>query len=190
MSSFAISRLKFRNVALQNGLYLFLISGLMIPTYILLFPIYRMNILFKLVGTYTAVILPLAASSISFNTLMFVSYLKGFPKELEEAALIDGCGIIRLCINIVVPIIKPIIFTVTIFNILYVWNEFPLEVTLIQNPLMRTISMGVSMFRHQHGVDYGGLVAATLIILFPQIFFYIFSQKYVVEGLTAGAVKG
>lgn len=190
MSSYALTRLHFRSKALQNGLYLFLLCGLMIPTYILLFPIFRINILFRLVGTYTSVVLPLAASSVAFNTLMFVSYMKTFPKEVEEAALIDGCNIARLCTRVVLPLVKPVVITVTIFNVLYVWNEYPLEVTLIQNPAMRTLSMGISMFRLQYGVDYGGLIAGTLLILVPQVVFYIIFQKHVVGGLTAGAVKG
>ena len=82
MSSFALTRLKFKSKKLQNGLYIFIISGLMIPTYILLFPIYRMNVLFKLTGTYLSIILPLAASSISFNTL----YVCGIFKVISFGA--------------------------------------------------------------------------------------------------------
>lgn len=190
MGAFALTRLEYRNKKIQNGIYMFLLSGLMIPIYILLFPIYRINISLKLVNTYTSVILPLAASSISFNMLMFVGFLKSFPSELEEAAIIDGCSLSRLCTRITIPIIKPVLATVMVFNVLYVWNEFPLEVTLIQNPAMRTISMGVSMFRGRYSIDYGGLVAGTLLILIPQLIFYGFFQKYIVEGMTAGAVKG
>lgn len=190
MSSFALTRLKFCSKKLQNGIYIFIISGLMIPTYILLFPIYRINVLLKLTGTYTAIILPLAASSMSFNTLMFVGFLKSFPSELEEAAIIDGCSLPRLCWSVVVPLMKPIVATVTVFNILYVWNEFPLCVTLIQDASMRTISMGVSMFRGAYSIDYSGLVAGTILILIPQLIFYCIFQKYIVGGQTAGAVKG
>lgn len=190
MSSFALTRLKFRSKRLQNGIYIFIISGLMIPTYILLFPIYRINVLLKLTGTYAAIIFPLAASSMSFNTLMFVGFLKSFPSELEEAAIIDGCSLPRLCWSVVVPLMKPIVATVAVFNILYVWNEFPLCVTLIQDASMRTISMGVSMFRGAYSIDYSGLVAGTILILIPQLVFYCIFQKYIVGGQTAGAVKG
>ena len=178
MSSYGLTRLKYRSSKLQNGLYLYIISGLMIPTYILLFPIYRINVILKLTGTYTALILPLAASSISFNTLMFVGFLKSFPSELEEAAVIDGCGLIRLCWSVVMPLMKPIMATVVIFNV------------LIQDPAMRTISMVVSMFRGAYSIDYSGLVAGTIIILIPQLIFYGIFQKYIVGGQTAGAVKG
>ncbi len=190
MGAFALTRLEYKNRKIQNGMYLFLISGLMIPIYILLFPIYRINIQLKLVGSYVSVILPLAASSISFNILMFTGFLKSFPSDLEEAAIIDGCSLLRLCWKVTLPLLKPVLTTVAVFNLLYVWNEFPLEVTLIQNPDMRTISMGVSMFRGQYSIDYGGLVAGTLIILIPQLVFYGVFQKNLVEGITAGAVKG
>lgn len=190
MGAFALTRLKYKHRGIQNGMYLFLISGLMIPIYILLFPIYRINISFHFVGKYISVILPLAASSISFNILMFVGFLKDFPADLEEAAIIDGCTLFRMCVKITIPLLKPVLTTVTVFNLLYVWNEFPLEVTLIQNPAMRTISMGVSMFRGQYSIDYGGLVAGTLLILIPQLIFYGVFQKNLVEGITAGAVKG
>lgn len=190
MSSFALTRLVFKSKKLQNNIYLFILFGLMIPTYILLFPIYRINIMLHLVGKYISVILPLAASSISFNTLLFVGFLKSFPSEVEEAAVIDGCTLWQLCTRITIPLIKPVIATVTVFNVLYVWNEFPLEITLIQDAAMRTISMGVSMFRGKYAVNYGGLVAGTLLILIPQLVFYGFFQKYIVGGLTAGAVKG
>ena len=190
MGAFALTRLEYKSKQLQNGIYLFLISGLMIPIYILLFPIYRINIELNLVGSYISVILPLAASSISFNILMFAGFMKGFPSDLEEAAIIDGCSLPRLCLKVTLPLLKPVLTTVAVFNLLYVWNEFPLEVTLIQDPAMRTISMGVSMFRGQYSIDYGGLVAGTLIILIPQLVFYGIFQKNLVEGITAGAVKG
>lgn len=121
---------------------------------------------------------------------MFVGFMKNFPSELEEAAIIDGCSLPGLCCKVTIPLLKPVLTTVTVFNLLYVWNEFPLEVTLIQKPAMRTISMGVSMFRGQYSIDYGGLVAGTLIILIPQLIFYGVFQKNLVEGITTGAVKG
>lgn len=190
MSSYALTRLSYKSKKLQNAIYIFILSGLMIPSYILLFPIYRINVILKLAGTYAAIILPLAATSISFNTLMFVGFLKDFQKELEEAAIIDGCKLSRLCISVVIPLMKPIIATVLIFNVLYVWNEYPLSVTLIQDKAMQTISMAVAMFRGQYSIDYSGLVAGAIIILIPQLVFYAIFQRYIVEGQTAGAIKG
>ena len=121
----------------------------MIPTYVLLFPIYRMNTLFNLIDTYASLFMPLLASSIAFNSLVFVGFLKSFPSEIEEAAVIDGCDLVSLCTRIVAPISTPVFATVIVFNVLYVWNEFPLTVTMIYRPDMYNISLGVSLFSKQ-----------------------------------------
>ena len=83
----------FRHQRIRDGLYLFFLLGLTIPSYILLFPIYRMVVAMHLQNTYLSLILPLIATSIAFNTLLFVGFLRDFPSEVEEAAIIDGCGL-------------------------------------------------------------------------------------------------
>ena len=88
------------------------------------------------------------------------------------------------------PIIKPVLATVIIFNVLYFWNEYPISSVLVNDTNMMTISLGASMFRSRYSMDYSGMIAATVIIIIPQLFFYVFFQKYIVEGMTAGAVKG
>lgn len=190
MSSYALSRLVFKSEKIRNGIYLFLLLGLAIPTFILLFPVYRITIFFNLLGTYTSLILPYIASVISFNTLLMTGFLKDFPKEVEEAAIIDGCGLARLCKSIVFPIIKPVIATVFIFNALHIWNEFPFAVTLLNKSSMYTIPLGISMFKGMWSIDYGGVVAASVLIIIPQLVFYGFFQKFIIAGMTAGAIKG
>lgn len=190
MSSFAISRMIFKNNKIKNGLYLFLIAGLAIPPFILLFPVYRITISMGIENTYLSLILPYIATTISFNTLLFVGFLKEFPSEIEEAALIDGSNLFILCTKVVAPIVKPVIMTILIFNILYVWNEFPFAVTLISESSLKTISLAISEFKGRYNIDYGGIVAANLLFIIPQLIFYTIFQKYIIEGMTAGAVKG
>lgn len=190
MSSFALARLRFKSEAIRSSIYLFILAGLMIPTYVLLFPIYRMNTLFGLIDTYASLFMPLLASSIAFNSLVFVGFLKSFPSEIEEAAVIDGCNIVSLCSRVVVPISTPVFATVIVFNVLYVWNEFPLTVTMIHRPDMYNISLGVSLFRSKYGIDYSGIVAGTVLVVIPQLVFYGLFQRHIVKGLTSGAIKG
>jgi raffinose/stachyose/melibiose transport system permease protein len=190
MSSFALSRMVFKSGKLKGGLYYFLLLGLAIPPFILLFPIYRITIMFDLMNTHASLILPYIATSISFNTLLFMGFLKGFPKELEEAAIIDGCNLFTLCKSVVLPIIIPVIATIFIFNILYVWNEFPFAVTLISSDSLTTVPLGISEFKGRWNIDYGGIIAATVLVMIPQLIFYGFFQKYIIAGMTAGAVKG
>jgi len=190
MSSYCISRLYFKNKKISNTIYLYFVAGLTIPSYIMIFPIYRITMSLKMMNSRWSLILPLAATTLALDTLLFVGFLRNFPKEIEEAAIIDGCGIVRLCTRVVLPIIKPILATVIVFNIIYFWNEYPISSVLINKEDMFTISLSVSMFKGRYSMDYGGLIAATVLITIPEIIFYCFFQKYLVDGMTTGAIKG
>jgi raffinose/stachyose/melibiose transport system permease protein len=190
MSSFALSRMVFKSKKLKGGLNFYFLLGLAIPPFILLFPVYRLTIELGLMNTHASLVLPYIATSISFNTLLFIGFLKGFPKEIEEAAIIDGCNLFSLCRKVVLPMIMPVVATIFIFNILYVWNEFPFAVTLISDKSLSTIPLGISEFKGRWSIDYGGIIAASILIMIPQLVFFGFFQKYIIEGMTAGAVKG
>lgn len=190
MSSYALARMVFRSNRIRGNLYLFFLLGLAVPVYALLFPLYRVNIAFNLLNKFPAVIFPYIASAISFNTLLFVGFFNGFPKEIEDAAIIDGCNLIQLCTRIVAPICKPVFVTVIVFNVLYIWNEFPFASTFLSKREMFTLSLSASLFKGQYSVDYSGIVAATIMIIIPQLIFYALLQKYIIQGMTEGAVKG
>lgn len=190
LSSYALSRMVFKSRKLQKGVNQYLLIGLMISPFILLFPIYRLTVMFKLYNTFWSLILPYIATQISFNTLLLVNFFKGIPVEMEEAALIDGCTLPQVLWHIILPMTKPVIMTVLIFNVLYVWNEYPIASVLLQKVDMYTLSMGASMFKGAYSVDNAGIVAASVLIIVPQLIFYGFFQRYIVDGMTAGAVKG
>ncbi|WP_223192225.1 carbohydrate ABC transporter permease [Paenibacillus sedimenti] len=190
MSSYALSRMVFRSNKLKNAILVLLLAGLAIPAFILLFPVYRITISLGLLNTYASLIIPYIATSVSFNTLLFTGFLRGFPREVEEAAVIDGCSLFTLCKSIVVPVIMPVIATVFIFNVLYIWNEFPFAVTLINKDSMQTISLGISQFKGRFNIDYGGIIAASVLLIIPQLVFFAIFQRFIIEGMTAGAVKG
>ena len=189
LSSFVLARMEFENEGIRKLLYGFLIIGLSISPFILLFPVYKINVFFKLRGKL-ALLFPYIATSISFNTLLFVGYLKSLPAEIDEAAVIDGCSIWDLMIRVVLPMTKPVIATVVIFNVLYIWNEFPFASVMLRDVTDYTLSMGASFFKGTYTVDYGGIVASSVMIIIPELIFYGLFQKNIVEGMTAGAVKG
>ena len=137
-----------------------------------------------------AFLVPYIAVSIPFNTLLLTGFLRDFPGELEEAAIMDGAGVFRLCWSIVLPTMRPILATVVIFNVVYVFNEFPFVSILINDPDLATVSLAVSRFQGQYTVDYGGMMAAATLVLLPQLAIYAVFQRHVIAGLTAGAVKG
>lgn len=190
MVSFALTRMVFRRRGLQSTLLLYFLAGLAVPVYVLLFPVYRLDLALGIFGTYAAVILPYAVVSVPFNTLLLTGFLRGMPGELEEAAIIDGAGLSRLCWSVVVPVMRPILATVVIFNVVYVFNEFPFVSVLINDPDLATVSLAVSKFQGQYSVNYGGMMAAATLVLLPQLAIYAVLQRHVIAGLTAGAVKG
>lgn len=190
MSTFALTRLAFKRPRVQSGMRLYLLAGLAIPIYILLFPVYRVDIALGVFGTYLALILPYIAVTIPFNTLLLTGFLRDFPGELEEAAIIDGAGLWRLCWSVVIPLLRPVFATILIFNVIYVFNEYPFASILINNPTMTTVSLAVSQFQGQYSTDYGAMMAASTIILIPQLVIYALFQKQVIAGMTVGAVKG
>ncbi len=188
-SSFVLARMEFKNEKIRKMLYGFLIMGLSISPFILLFPVYKINVFFGLRGKL-ALIFPYIATSISFNTLLLVGYLKSLPTEIDEAAVIDGCNIWDLMIRVILPMTKPVIATVVIFTVLYIWNEFPFASVMLRDVSDYTLSMGASFFKGTYTVDYGGIVASSVMIIIPELIFYGIFQKNIVEGMTAGAVKG
>ena len=190
MAAFALTRLVFRRRRVQSGIRFYLLAGLAVPVYILLFPVYRLDLALGVFGTYAALILPYIAVSIPFNTLLLTGFLREFPAEIEEAAIIDGAGLWRLVTSIVLPLMRPVIATILIFNVVYVFNEFPFASILINDPDLVTVSLAVSRFQGQFTVDYGGMMASATLVLLPQLVIYAIFQRQVIAGLTVGAVKG
>ncbi|MCU1556557.1 MAG: transporter permease [Microbacteriaceae bacterium] len=190
MVSFALTRMIFRRRRVQSGLRFYILAGLAVPVYILLFPVYRLDLALGVFGSYAALIIPYVGVSIPFNTLLLTGFLRDLPTEIEEAAIIDGAGLTRLIWSVVLPVMRPVIATVLIFNVVYVFNEFPFASILINNPDMTTVSLAVSQFQGQYSVDYGGMMAAATLVLLPQLVIYAIFQKQVIAGMTMGAVKG
>ena len=190
LSSYALCRMVFRNKRLQRGLLRFFQLGLMISPFILLFPIYRITVQGNLYNSIWSLVLPYIATQVSFNTLLMYNFFKGLPAEIEEAALIDGCNLPQLLGRVILPMTKPVVVTVIVFNVLYVWNEYPIASVLLRDENMYTLSMGASMVKGAYSVDNAGIIAASVLIIVPELIFYGFLQRYIVDGMVAGAVKG
>lgn len=191
MAAFALTRMAFRSGRrrTQNTLRFYFLAGLAVPVYILLFPVYRLDIAFGLFGTYFALILPYIAVTIPFNILLLTGFLRDFPEEIEQAAVMDGVGLWRMAWKVTFPLMRPVIATLAILNVVYVWNEFPFAVTLINDPTMTTVSLGVSQFQGVYSVNYGAMMASATLVLLPQLAIYAAFQKQVIAGMTAGAVR-
>jgi raffinose/stachyose/melibiose transport system permease protein len=191
MAAFALTRMVLEGRArlVQSGIRYFLIAGLAIPVYAILFPIYRIDIQLHLFGSYGALIAPYIAVAIPFNTLLFTGFLTQILPELEQSAILDGASMSDVAWRIVFPLMKPVVVTLTILNVIYVWNEFPFAVTLIDKSSLTTISLAVSQFQGQYTTDYGAMMASAVLVLLPQLAFFAIFQRQVIAGMTSGAIR-
>lgn len=187
--SFAISRFKIGTGKLQHFFYVYFIIGIIIPVFVLIYPVYKMNFMLGTLDTLWAVILPYIGWSAPMNTMLLVSAFNNIPDTLEEAAVIDGCGTFRLLTQIDMPIIRPAITTMLIINFLAIWNEFAVSVIMLTSPEVQTISLASAKFVGIHTTDYGAMAAAVVLLSIPQVAVFSMFQKYVTADMTAGAVK-
>ncbi len=194
LSSFSIARLHHRHAAMGNFFYFLFLTATAVPVFVILYPIYEVSLALKHVGMGVDTIMtlpwPYIAGSIPFGTLVFVGGMKAIPLEMEEAALMDGCSLLRLLFVIDLPLIMPVFTTLTIFNFLGAWNEFTLASILLNSTEHFTIPLAVSFFKEEFSMDYGAVMRAVIMILIPQlVFFYVF-QRRIIEGMTTTGLKG
>jgi len=186
MASFVIARIKLK---ILNAVYLFFMAGMMIPIQSVLVPLAKMNVEFRLSDSYLFLICIYLAGGLPFMIFIITGYMKSLPKELEEAALMDGAGIWYIYRSVILPLSKPAIATMGILAFISCWNDLILCLIFISKQSMYTISLGLMNFTGLFTTDYAGLCAAIIIANVPTIIIYVLLQEYVEKGLTAGAVK-
>lgn len=167
-----------------------LTAAMMIPFQTLMIPLYKMFRGMGLLNTLPGVILLIAGTNMPFAVMMFIGFVRTIPIELDEAAMLEGCGKFKTFYKIIVPILKPITVTVAVLDALWAWNEFNVSLLVLQKNEVKTIPMQQYVFFGEHSADYNMAFAAAVISMIPIVLFFIIMQKHIVEGMTAGAVKG
>ena len=128
---------------------------------------------------------------VPFQMVMFTGFVKGSPLEIEEAAMIDGCSPLQVFFKILIPILKPTIISTAILELMWVWNDYLLPTLVLDIKKYKTIPMAIQYFRGSYGhVQMGPMMASIMIDIIPIIVVYLVCQKYIIEGVVAGAVKG
>jgi multiple sugar transport system permease protein/raffinose/stachyose/melibiose transport system permease protein len=186
-SAYAFARLEFPGKNLAY--YMFLIF-LIIPIPGVFIPLYVLLVNLHLVDTRLGYILPMINSSLPVAIFILRSFFEDVPKELEEAALIDGAGTFRIYWNIAMPLAKPAIATITIFTALGAWNEFLLALIVFSKQSLMPLQVGLQNFQGTYFSQYALMMAATAITTIPIVFLYFCMQKYIIKGIMAGALKG
>lgn len=187
--SYAIAR---RNIKYANIINLLLVFGLMIPGIIAITPLFLMSRLLGLFNTRFILILTYGTATIPFCVLILTSFLKTLPRSLESAATIDGANNVKVMLSIIAPLAKPGFITAGLFCFLDYWSEYMWALMFVGKDELMTISVKMLQFKVVSGfkVDWGVVSAACIIFILPVLFVYIIFQSRLVEGLTAGSVKG
>ena len=167
-----------------------LVASMMIPFQAVMIPVYKMYRSLGLLNSRTGAIIMISGMAIAYCTIMIIGFVRRIPIELEEAAMIEGAGRFRICFTIIFPLLKPILATVATLQFLAVWNEFNVSILLLQSEEIKTIPMQQYVFFGAYGADYNTAFAAAVITMIPVVIIFLILQKYVVAGMTAGAVKG
>jgi len=187
MAAYVFARYKFLG---RNVLYFMFIGSLMIPIPGAFIPLYILLIKMGLADTRLGLILPYTNAALALAIFILKTFFENIPKEIEEAAVIDGCNKFDLYWRIFLPLAKPAMATVSIFTVLAVWNEFLLALIVINNRALMPIQRGIMVFQGEHLTDYPLLMAGLTIATIPLLIIYFFLSKYILKGITAGAVKG
>lgn len=186
MAAYAISRFRFRG---KRGIMIFFLITQMIPAFVMLGPLRQLIGSLGLLDDLKGLVVLYANMTIPFTIVTLCGFYDTVPKSLEEAAWIDGCGYLSGLWHIVIPVMKPGIVATLIFAFVNSWNELFLAVMFINSDANKTIPVGLNSLILNFDIRWGEMAAGTVLALIPTIVLFAVAQKYMVEGLTAGAVK-
>ena len=186
LGAFSITRLQFKGRGLFARLLIF---GYLIPPTVLFIPIFDLMNRLKLINTLYSLMLAYLTFTIPFCTWLLISYFRTIPRELEEAALVDGATLMQTLVRITLPVSTPALVVVALFSFTLSWNEFLYALVLTSSQYTRTATVGINSMVAEDVFFWGMMMAGSVVASIPPVFMYLFSQKWVVGGLTLGAVK-
>ncbi|MDR0849717.1 MAG: carbohydrate ABC transporter permease [Propionibacteriaceae bacterium] len=188
LAAYAFARLKF---TARTILFAAMLLTIMLPSHVVLVPQYIIFSKLGLVGTFWPLILPKLLATDSFFIFLMVQFIRGLPKELDEAALIDGCGHFRIFFNIIMPLMVPAIATTAIFTFIWTWNDFFGSMIYLQgNPRMYTVQLGLRAFQDSAGsTNWGSIFAMSVLSLVPIFLAFLFGQRFLIKGIATTGIK-
>lgn len=186
LAGYALARFRFRFATL-----ILLVFVLTMQAPVPIIPLYAMLVQLGLTNSYPALILPMVAGGLPLSIFIFQAYFRTLPRELVEAAIVDGCSPLSAFLRVIVPISMPVFATVAILEFLGAWNQYFLPLILIRSPEMRTLPLAIQVFFYDWGrTEWAQVFAALTIGSVPMIIVYVLMQRQFIQGLTSGALKG
>ncbi|MEA5014778.1 MAG: carbohydrate ABC transporter permease [Candidatus Limiplasma sp.] len=187
LAGYGLARFRFKGSKAMKTMLLF---GQMIPGVVIIIPLYFVFARIGMLDTHWALIIADMALTIPMGVIMLSSFFAGVPRELEEAAKIDGCTGFSALFRVVLPIAKPGMISVAIYTFIHAWEEFLFALNLSMSTKTRTLPIAVNTFAGEFAVDWGATMAAAAIVALPVLALFLLCNRYFVKGLSEGAVKG
>ncbi|KAF4407420.1 carbohydrate ABC transporter permease [Streptomyces lycii] len=188
LAAYAFARIRFAG---RNVMFALMISTLLLPVHVLLIPQYIVFQKLELVNTYVPLLLGKYLAVDAFFVFLMVQFMRGLPRELDEAARIDGCGHLRIFWSIVLPLCRPALITSAIFTFIWTWNDFMGPLIYLNDPQKYPVALGMKLFIDQDTLaDYGGMIAMSVLALLPVLLFFLAFQRFLVDGATTSGLKG
>lgn len=187
-TAYALTRMKL--VRMSKALYQFVLIGMLIPGNVLFIAQYILVMKMGILNTHWALFLPYTAGALPISVLLIAAFMKSIPGELEEAGIMDGLSSVGLFARIILPVTLPALVTVFIVNFLGVWNEYLLANFFISKDALKTLPTGMVGFRDSFQTNYALICTGIVYSVVPVLILYGFLQEKIIEGITAGSVKG
>jgi multiple sugar transport system permease protein len=188
LAGYALARLRFR---LQGAFFAFTIVTLMLPMHVVLIPQYIIFQQLGMIGTFLPLLLPKFLATQGFFVFLVVQFVRGIPRELDEAATVDGAGPYRTFFSVMLPLIRPALVTTAIFSFIWSWNDFFGQLIFLNNPATYTLQLGLRLFIDQSSnSSYGAMFAMSVLALVPVLLFFLVFQRYLVDGVATSGLKG
>jgi multiple sugar transport system permease protein len=185
MAAFALSRMRFR---FRWLLFWFILIGIMIPQQVLIVPQFKEISALHLLNTYWAVILPQIPAAIA--VFIFKQFFDGIPRDLDEAARVDGAGFFRTYWRVIMPLSRPVVSAVAIFTFVWSWNNLLWPLVVLTNPKLMTIPVGLATVQGSYGIRYADTMASAILGALPLVILFLFFQRRIVEGIAGTGLKG
>lgn len=187
MCAWFITRVKNK---ITSGIYYLCLFSMIVPFQMVMFTLSKVANMLHLSNPVGIVVVYLGFGA-GLSVFMFCGFVKSIPLEIEEAAMMDGCNPIQMFFQVVFPILRPTAITVSILQVMWIWNDYLLPYLVLDMKRYKTIPIAIQYLRGGYGsIDMGAMMAMLVLAIIPIIIFYLFCQKYIIEGVVAGAVKG
>jgi raffinose/stachyose/melibiose transport system permease protein len=187
MASYALGRFRFRG---NDALYVYFLTGLLMPVRLAIIPLFILMRNLNLLDNLWSLILIYAASGLPSAIFILTGFFRTLPADLDSAARIDGAGEWTIFTRVMLPLVRPALVIVTIYNVIPIWNDFFFPLVFIKSNHLKTLPLGMTTFFGQYYTDYAALFAGLTLAALPVILLYVVLSQHFIRGLTAGAVKG